>query len=275
MLIAEIGINHNGYIDMALDMIGYAKKYGADVVKFQKRNPEICVPKNQRNKIKQTPWGDMTYIEYKHTIEFGKEEYDKIDKYCKEKGIKWTASVWDKDSLDFIMQYDVPFIKIPSALITNLKLLEYIAKTEKPIVMSTGMSNEAEVLNAVGVFMKYKNDLTVLHCNSSYPCPDNEVNLNAIKTLRLLLPPKIKIGYSGHEKGIEACLIARAFGAETIEKHVTLDPLLWGSDQAASITFEELGRLSSLLNRANNWLGNGHIECHESEKTKRLSLRGY
>lgn len=271
MFIAEIGINHNGSLDLAKQLIKMAKDAGADVVKFQKRDPDICVPENEKNKIRNTPWGEMTYLDYKKKIEFEKNEYDEIDRYCKEIGIKWTASIWDINSLDFIMQYDIPFIKLASACITNDELLDKINDYGKPVVMSIGMSTEEEMNHAL--IKLYNCDMTILHCNSSYPASDNELDLNVIKRLKKKFKGFYTIGYSGHELGIEACIVAKTLGAEVIERHITLDKNMWGTDQKASLEFDELKKLIDCLNKIPVWLGNDKITVYPSEERVKEKLR--
>jgi len=270
-IIAEIGINHNGDLQLAKNLIDIAYKSGCDVVKFQKRNPNVCVPKTYKNKIRETPWGEMTYLEYKHRIEFGKEEYDEIDKYCKSKSIDWTASVWDLDSLDFLVQYDIPFIKIPSAKITDIDLLNGTKETGIPVVMSLGMSTFTEIDTAVNMFKD--TDLTLLWCNSSYPSKDNELDLNVIPKLQNLYP-WARIGYSGHEEGISACIIAKVLGAEVFEKHITLSRSMWGTDQAASLVYDQLWRLVRDLKKVDVWKGTDSIKVYDSEKLLIEKLRG-
>ena len=265
MIIAEIGINHNGEMQIAKNLIDMAFLAGCDIVKFQKRNPDICVPESYKNRIKNTPWGDMTYLEYKHRIEFGKEEYDEIDKYCKSKPIDWTASVWDLDSIDFLIQYDIPFIKIPSAKITDIDLLNGTRETGIPVVMSLGMSTFAEIDRAVNIFKWDPHDLTLLWCNSSYPSKDNELDLNVIPKLKIRYP-WARIGYSGHEEGISACLIAKVLGAKVFEKHITLSRSMWGTDQAASLVYDQLWRLVRDLKKVDVWKGTDSIKVYNSEK---------
>lgn len=199
--IAEIGINHNGSLDITKKLIDAAHASNWDCVKFQKRNPDICVPENQKNIIRDTPWGQMTYLDYKKKIEFEKEQYDYIDWYCKIKPIDWSASVWDIDSLNFILNYNVPFIKIPSALLTNIDLVKECAKSGKRVILSTGMSTLEEIDYSVNILKKYSKDFSLMHTNSSYPTPTDELNLNVIKTLQNRY--KVPIGYSGHEKDLE------------------------------------------------------------------------
>lgn len=204
-----------------------------DVVKFQKRNPDICVPKLQKQEIKETPWGKMAYIKYKHKVEFGKKEFDIIHEYCKKLNINWTASVWDTDSLNFILQYNVPFIKIPSAYITDLQLLKQVNLANKPVIISTGMSTKSEIEKAI-LLLDQIPQLSILHCNSSYPTQSNEIDLNAMISLK----NKYKtcaIGYSGHEIGALATLIAKTLVADIIERHITLNKDMWGSDHSSSL----------------------------------------
>jgi N-acetylneuraminate synthase len=235
-IIAEIGINHNGNLKNALKLIDAAKLAGCDAVKFQKRTPEICVPKDQWNIIRETPWGKMKYIDYKKRIEFGKKEFDIINKYCKKLSILWSASCWDVKSVDFIEKYNVKFHKIASACITDLDLLKKYKKTKKPIIISTGMSSEKEIANAVKILSQKK--LAILHCNSSYPAPNHQLNLRYIKKLKSRYKLSV-IGYSGHEINLSATIAAVVLGAKIIERHITLDKSMWGTDQMSSI--EPLG----------------------------------
>jgi len=225
-----------------------------------------------KNKEKETPKGNMTYLEYKKMLEFGKEEYDEIDKYCKKVGIKWTASVWDIPSLEFVLQYTIPFIKIPSCKITDFELLEAIKKTKKPVVMSLGMSTPSEIEQAVDVFKKLKKDLVLLWCNSSYPAQDNELDLAVIKKLKEMYPEHT-IGYSGHEEGISACIVAKTVGAEVFERHVTLSRCMWGTDQAASLVYDQLWRLVRDLKKVSLWLGSKDIMVYPSEQKVKYKLR--
>lgn len=271
--IAEIGINHNGDMKLVKEMIDMACTCGVDVVKFQKRNPDKAVPEEQKNIEKVVPWRKekTTYLQYKKDIEFEKEQYDEIDRYCREKDIKWTASVWDLDSLEFIKQYDIPFIKIPSALITDEELLRGCKESGIPIYMSTGMSTEEEINRAIEVL---GDSLKVLfHCNSSYPAKDNELNLAYITMMKINYP-KIKIGYSGHEEGISACIVAKVMGAEVFERHITLSRSMWGTDQSASIVFGQLHKLVRDLDKVDTWIGLPEKKVFDSEKSIRKKLRG-
>ena len=267
-IIAEIGINHNGNINICKKIIDSAVLAGCDYVKFQKRNPDVCVPENQKNKPKSTPWGEMTYLEYKHRVEFGKEEYDEIDRYCKEKNIGWFASVWDKDSVDFISQYN-KISKIPSALITNKDLCEYARKQFDCLIISTGMSTEEEIEEAV----KNCSPDVIMHTNSTYPSPIKELNLNYITWLKNKYNKEV--GYSGHEYGLVTTFATVPLGVTWIERHITLDRTMWGSDHVASV---EPGGLFKLvkgirdIEKAMGKLGSRQILLSELEKRK--TLRG-
>ncbi len=270
-VIAEIGINHNGSLDLAKRLIDAANIAGCDYVKFQKREPDICVPEAQKDKLRETPWGTIKYIDYKKRIEFGKEEYDEIDRYCKDQGIKWFASVWDLASTDFMASYtDVG--KIPSALITDLELLKYAREKFNFLIISTGMSTEDEIEEAVRVG---KPDV-IMHTNSSYPSAYEELNLNYIKHLRKKYPDAA-IGYSGHEYGLVTTFAAVTLGANWIERHVTLDRTMWGSDQASSV--DPVGTIKLLRGIRILEQSLGPEEQTErilfpSELSKRKSLRG-
>lgn len=270
--VAEIGINHNGDIQIAKRLIDAAFACGWDCVKFQKHEPDICVPEDQKNKIVETPWGRMTYLEYKKKIEFGKAEYELIDRYCSLKPIPWTASVWDFVSLEFISEYKLPFIKIPSAHMTNYELVEKAAKTKIPLVVSTGMSTLEEVDKCVDLLDRYSSSFVLMHTNSAYPTPYKEINLKIIQMF--MERYKCLVGYSGHEYGLEASVMAVALGAVIIERHITLDHDMWGTDQKASI---EIGGMDKLLRRAksvSDFLGSSEKKVMSSEFPVREKLRG-
>lgn len=274
-IIAEIGINHNGCLKTAKRLIDIAAASGCDAVKFQKRNPDVCVPKHQKNVMRDTPWGEMTYLEYKHKVEFGQEEYDVIDSYCKQQNIAWSASPWDLDSLKFLEQYDIPFIKIPSAMITNKKLIKAAGVTGKKIIISTGMSTPKEIDWAVSeleVHCDYK-DIAILHCNSTYPAPIDELNLSCIQTLKEKYD-KMEIGYSGHEFRLGTSVAAVYLGATIIERHVTLDRTMWGSDHMSSVEPQGLFKLVSGIRELEQAYGDGKIKVTNSEKPVRKKLRG-
>lgn len=278
-IIAEIGINHNGDLDIAKRLIDIAALSGCDAVKFQKRNPDVCVPEHQKGIMRETPWGTMTYLDYKYKVEFGKEEYDQIDEYCKQKGIVWSASPWDMDSLEFLNQYDIPFIKVPSAMLTNDELLEGCVATGKKVIFSTGMSTQEEINHAVEVLrdakVKYNNqhEIGLLHCNSTYPAPINELNLSGIKTL-LELYPDFQIGYSGHEFRLGTSVAAIYLGASIIERHITLDRTMWGTDHMASVEPQGLIKLVKGIRELEEAYGDGIITVTESEMPVRNKLRG-
>ena len=273
-IIAEIGINHNGDLNIAKRLIDIAAAAGCDAVKFQKRDPDVCVPEHQKNVEKDTPWGTMTYLEYKHKTEFGEEEYDEIDRYCKERGIRWSASPWDLGSLDFLLKYDVPFIKIPSAMLTNLELIEAAAKSGKKVIVSTGMSTEEEIYKAICVLEPGPEmyDYAVLHCNSTYPAPLDELNLSCIKTMKDKYG--CEVGYSGHEFRLGTSVAAVYLGATIIERHITLDRSMWGSDHLGSVEPQGLFKLVSGIRELERALGDGLIKVTDSEKPVRKKLRG-
>ena len=278
-IIGEIGINHQGDLKIAKRLIDIAAAAGCDAVKFQKRNPDVCVPEAQKSKPRSWQGEDMTYLEYKYKVEFGKEEYDEIDRYCKEQGIAWSASPWDLDSVEFLTQYDIPFIKLPSASLTDDNLLSACVEKFPKVIFSTGMSIEEEVNHAVEV-LRYaqlhynkKHPIGLLHCNSTYPAPVNELNLSAIKTLKEKYPDFI-IGYSGHEMLLGTTVASVLLGAEIIERHITLDRNMEGSDHSASVTPHGLFKLVSGIRELEQAYGDGVIQVTESEKPVREKLRG-
>ena len=270
VFIGEIGINHNGSVEIAKRIIDMAKICGVEFVKFQKRTPEICVPVDVRDRIIETPWGEMTYFDYKKKVEFGLDEFKIIDNYCKEKQIVWFASVWDIPSVDFMEKFDTPCYKVPSAKLTDKELLDKLRSTGKPIILSTGMSTQEEIDKAVSFLNN--TELVIMHCNSSYPAKDEELNLNCIKTLIKKYPQHI-IGYSGHEEGITPSLVAALLGAKLIERHITIDRAMWGTDQGASIEFSGLRRLVRDLSLIDKWLGDGIKRLYESEIPVKKKLR--
>ena len=234
LLVGEIGLNGNGDLEITKKLINICHAFGVDYVKFQKRTLDKCYTQEELNKPRESPWGTTTR-EQKQGLEYSKEEYNEIDKYCKMVGIKWFASVWDIESVNFIESYDVPFIKIPSALISHIELLNSVRRSGIPVIISTGMSEWVEIETAISILgdnLKY-----VLHTTSSYPTPVDEMNLNKITTLKDSAPisGSYKIGFSNHHQGTFFCTVAAVLGAEMIEFHVTLDRAMYGSDQAASI----------------------------------------
>ncbi len=271
--IGEIGINHNGDLQIAKKLIDAVFACNWDCVKFQKRNPDVAVPGKQKSVIRDTPWGRIPYIEYKYKIEFGQKEYEYIDKYCKEKPVDWTASVWDIDSLNFLTQFDIPFIKIPSAKITNDELIIESAKTQIPLCISTGMSTVEEIDKAVNLAKKYGKPPVVMHCNSSYPTPHDEVNLNVIPFLAERYPDCI-IGYSGHEKDLEPTVLAISLGAKVVERHITLSHDMWGTDQGSSLEVLAMDMLKKRSKDIRIILGSEKKTITKSEIPIRLKLRG-
>lgn len=271
--IAEIGINHNGDIQIAKKLIDGAFACNWSCVKFQKRTPDICVPEHQKNIMKDTPWGKMTYLEYKYRVEFGASEYDIIDAHCNLKPILWSASVWDVPSVEFLSKYNIPFLKIPSAKLTDKDLLHASISSGRPVILSTGMSTLEEIDEAVNILESKSNgDYIVMHSNSSYPAPHEDLNLAVIKTLRKRYD--CIIGYSGHEFDLEPTIIAIAFGAKVIERHVTLDHNMWGSDHFASLEIHGMDLLKKRAKDVNAVIGDGVKRITPQELEVRNKLRG-
>ena len=270
--IGEIGINHNGDMQICKKLIDAVNACNWNCAKFQKRNPDVCVPEHQKSMMRDTPWGRMTYLDYKYKVEFDRKQYDIIDQYSKNKSTDWTASVWDLDSLEFLMQYDVPFIKIPSALITDKELLEECAKTQKQIIMSSGMSTLEEVDNAFNILSKSNIKPVIMHTNSSYPTPRAELNLNLIPFYKERY--NCVIGYSGHEPDLEPTVVAVALGAKVIERHITLSHDLWGTDQKSSLEVVGMDKLRKRCIDVRDMLGSNVKEVTESELPIRKKLRG-
>jgi len=263
-LIAEIGINHNGSIKLAKKLIDLAKKYNFDAVKFQKRNPEISTPNIQKDQVRNTPWGAMTYLNYKKKIEFGIKEFNEIDKYCKKIKIEWFCSPWDIDSVKFLRKFNLKKNKIASAMITNLNLLEAVAKEKKFTLISTGMCSIKDISNAIKIFKKNKCKFALMHCVSTYPCPEKDLNLSMIKTLKNKF--KCDVGYSGHESSVSPSIAAWVLGANYIERHITLDRSMYGTDQSASLSEQGMSQISNILFRMPNILGNGIKKITADEK---------
>jgi len=270
-IIAEIGINHNGSVETAKELIKAASDAGVDAVKFQKRTPELCVPEHQKSLMRDTPWGYISYLEYRYKVEFGQDEYQEIDDYCKALGIDWLASAWDIQSLAFIEAFDPPAHKIPSALLTDHELLRAIKDTGKPAILSTGMSTMEEIHKAVEILDV--DNLLICHTTSSYPCPPDELNLRMIQTLMDNFD--CPIGYSGHEVGLVTSVIAVGLGASLVERHVTLDRAMWGSDQAASVEPQGVRTLVKYIRVTEKALGDGQKKVYESEQSTLKKLRKY
>ena len=270
-LIGEIGINHNGDLAIAKKLIDAVHACSWDCVKFQKRNPDVCVPEHQKNAIKKTPWGEMTYLEYKRRIEFGRMEYAYIDTYCREKPLDWTMSVWDLDSLEFSHRYNLPFLKIPSAMLIHDELITAAAKSRVPIFLSTGMSTLEEIDHAVNILEKHATSYALMHCNSSYPARHDELNLECIPMMRERY--QCTVGYSGHEYGLEPTIMACVLGARIIERHITLNHDLWGTDQKSSVEIHGLYMLYKRLKDVEIILGDGRKRVTENEIPVRKKLR--
>jgi N-acetylneuraminate synthase len=268
-VVGEIGINHNGDMDIAKQLIDVAKWAGADAVKFQKRTPEHCVPDDQKGKMRETPWGYITYLEYRHKVEFNKEDYQEIDRYCKEKGVMWFASPWDEGAVNFLEDFDPVCYKIASASLTDKALLKQLKDTGRSLILSTRMSTIEEIRKAVK-FLGLEN-LLIAHATSTYPCEPEELNLNMIQTLRKEF--SVPIGYSGHEVGLVASAIAVSLGACLVERHITLDRALWGSDQAASVEPAGFRRLVKYIRVTEQALGDGVKRVYESEMASLKRLR--
>ena len=268
-VVAEIGINHNGDLEHAKRLIDAAMLAGVDAVKFQKRTPELCVPPEQRDKMRETPWGYITYMDYRYKVEFGEAEYESIDQYCGERNLQWFVSVWDEPSVDFMEPYDPVCYKVPSASLTDHELLRKVKSTGKPMLISTGMSTMEQIEAAVEVIGT--ENLLINHATSTYPCEPEELNLHAINTLRDKFP--VPIGYSGHEVGLIPSVVAVSLGACSIERHITLDRANWGSDQAASVEPGGIQRLVKYIRVTEQALGDGVKRVYESELESLEKLR--
>ncbi|MFF9125244.1 N-acetylneuraminate synthase family protein [Streptomyces sp. NPDC014889] len=269
-VIGEIGINHNGDLENAFKLIDAAAEAGCDAVKFQKRTPEICTPRDQWDIERDTPWGRMTYIDYRHRVEFGEDEYRAIDEYCRKRGIDWFASPWDTEAVVFLEKFDVPAHKVASASLTDDELLRALRATGKTIILSTGMSTPAQIRHAVEVLGS--ENIVLLHATSTYPAKAEELNLRVIKALQTEYP-NVPIGYSGHEIGLQTTVAAVAIGACMVERHITLDRAMWGSDQAASVEPQGLQRLVRDIRTIEASLGDGVKKVYDSERGPMKKLR--
>jgi N-acetylneuraminate synthase len=269
-VIAEIGINHNGDLNIAKQMIDAAVHAGADAVKFQKRTPDVATPPEQQNQMRETPWGYITYLDYRYKVEFNEEQYCEIDKRCRERGIAWMVSVWDEPSVDFMEKFDTPAYKIPSASLTDTKLIHKARATGRPLILSSGMSTMEQIRK--GVKVAGEENLVLMHCTSTYPCEPEELNLKMVQTLRSEFP-NIPIGYSGHEVGLVPSAVAVAFGACMVERHLTLDRAMWGSDQAASVEPGGFERLVKYIRVTEASLGDGVKKVYPSEASSLKKLR--
>jgi N-acetylneuraminate synthase len=269
-IIAEIGINHNGSVELAKKLIDGAVFAGCDAVKFQKRTPELCVPKDQWDIERDTPWGRMTYLEYRKKVEFGFEEYFEIDTYCREKKIDWFASPWDEEAVNFLEKFKIPVYKISSASLNDFCLLSKVKSTGRPIMLSTGMSTMEEIEDAINYLGK--ENLMIAQSTSTYPCKLEELNIKVITAYQNKFPD-IPIGYSGHETGLAPTLAAVALGAAFVERHITLDRAMWGTDQAASVEINGMQRLVKDIRDIELSLGDGIKKVYESELKNIKKLR--
>jgi N-acetylneuraminate synthase len=268
-IVAEIGINHNGDLEAARRLIDAAVHAGVDAVKLQKRTPELCVPPEQQNQMRETPWGYITYLDYRHRVEFGKEQYAAIDRHCREKEVDWFVSVWDEPSVDFMESFEPPCYKVPSAALTDDGLLQRLRRTGRPMILSTGMSTMEQVEKAVAQLDRDR--LIITHTTSTYPCEPEELNLRAIESLRRRFD--VPVGYSGHEVGLVPSAVAVALGACLVERHITLDRAMWGSDQAASVEPGGFERLVKYIRVSEQALGDGVKRVYDSERASIEKLR--
>jgi len=268
-IVAEIGINHNGDLEAARRLIDAAVHAGVDAVKLQKRTPELCVPPEQQNQMRETPWGYISYLDYRHRVEFGKEQYAAIDRHCREKEVDWFVSVWDEPSVDFMESFEPPCYKVPSAALTDDGLLQRLRRTGRPMILSTGMSTMEQVERAVAQLDRDR--LILTHTTSTYPCEPEELNLRAIESLRRRFD--VPVGYSGHEVGLVPSAVAVALGACLVERHITLDRAMWGSDQAASVEPGGFERLVKYIRVSEQALGDGVKRVYDSERASIEKLR--
>jgi N-acetylneuraminate synthase len=268
-IVAEIGINHNGDLDLAMRLIDAAAAAGVDAVKFQKRTPELCVPEDQWNIERDTPWGRITYLDYRHRMEFDRDQYAAIDRHCDEQGIDWFASCWDEPSVDFMADFDLPTFKVASASLTDDALLAHTAAVGVPVIASTGMSTWEQIEHAMTVLPAGRTLLA--HATSSYPCSVDELNLTMIRTLRDRFP--VPIGYSGHETGLATSFAAVALGATFVERHITLDRAMWGTDQSGSVEPGGFTKLVEDIRKIERALGDGVKRVYESERAPMAKLR--
>lgn len=268
-VIGEIGLNHNGSVDIAKQLIDVAVEAGAQAVKFQKRTPDISTPEHMKDTPRETPWGTMTYLEYRYRVEFEKEQYLEIDEYCKSKGIDWFASPWDEPSVDFLEDLNVVAYKIASASVTDLSLLSKIKETGKPVILSTGMSTIEQIDMAVETLGK--ENLSLMHATSTYPLPPEEANIRMITTLKERY--EVPVGYSGHETGLQISIAAVALGAVSVERHITMDRSMWGSDHGASLEPKGFVSLVRDIRIVETALGDGVKRIYPGELAPLSKLR--
>ena len=263
-IIAEIGINHNGDLTIAKKLVESAKKCGFDAVKFQKRDIETVYTKAELDKPRESPWGSTTR-EQKEGLEFGKKEYDEINNYCESLKIQWFASAWDTKSLEFLDNYNLEYQKVASAMITNIEFLESLSKRKKYTFISTGMSDFKVIDKAVEIFNKNDCKYELMHSVSAYPCPEDQLNLNLITVMRERYG--CNVGYSGHESSVSPSIIAVSLGATSLERHITLDRSMYGSDQAASLEEKGFNELISIVRKIPIVIGSSKekkiLECEK------------
>ncbi|GGR16152.1 N-acetylneuraminate synthase family protein [Agromyces mediolanus] len=268
-VIAEIGLNHNGELDLAKRLIDVAAEAGCQAVKFQKRTPELATPEHMKDVPRETPWGTMSYLDYRRRVELSRDDYLEIARYADLRGLDWFASPWDEPSVAFLDELDVPAFKVASASVTDVPLLRAIAATGKPVILSTGMSTLEEIDRAVVTLGT--SQLLLMHATSSYPMPAEEANLRTIDTLALRYP--VPVGYSGHERGLQISLAAVALGAVAVERHITLDRAMWGSDHAASLEPQGLEHLVRDIRIIETAMGDGVKRVFPGEEAPKAKLR--
>jgi N-acetylneuraminate synthase len=273
-IIAEIGINHNGSLETAKQLINEAVNAKVDAVKFQKRTPELCVPLDQWEIQRDTPWGRMSYIDYKRKTEFGNLEYAAIDQHAKENNMDWFASPWDVESVDFLEHFSPVLYKLASASLTDFELIEKIQNTGRPLMISTGMSTQKEIIETVRFIREFDENypLMIAHSTSAYPCKPEELNISMVRTLGQMFP-NTPIGYSGHETGLATTVAAVAMGATFVERHFTLDRAMWGSDHAASVEPQGFSRLVKDIRDVETAAGDGVKKVYEAEVAQMKKLR--
>jgi N-acetylneuraminate synthase len=269
-IIAEVGINHNGDINIAKDLILLAKKSGCNAVKFQKRTIEIVYSKEELEKPRESPWG-KTQRAQKEGLEFSKKDYDEIDYFCKKNNIIWFASAWDIPSLVFLDQYNLQYNKIASAMITHEEFLNEVAKRKKYTFISTGMSEYKTIDKAIEIFRNNKCEFELMHTVSAYPCPEDQLNLHLIHDLKKRYA--CKVGYSGHESSVSPTIVAVCLGATSVERHITLDRSMYGSDQAASLEDKGLKELVNIIKKIPKVIGNEEKKIFACEKEVAKKLR--
>lgn len=269
-VIAEIGINHNGDINLAKKLIDGAAFAGADAVKFQKRTLDLVYTAEELDRPRESPWGE-TNRDLKAHLEFGESEFEEIDHYCAQKGIAWTASAWDVESQRFLQRYELRYNKIASPMLTHHELLEMVAAERKYTFVSTGMSTLEEIEAAVDIFRAARCPFELMHCNSSYPMQADEANLRVMQSLRARFG--CRVGYSGHEVGLIVTCAAVALGATSVERHITLDRAMYGSDQAASIEIDGFCRLVRYIRTISSAMGDGQKVVTAAEQAIKEKLR--